>query len=130
MRSSTGFKADGEPDEAVVAERLRERLRVAFGVLLVGDEGLVVAERDRGGDDTQVVDERQPVGVGAADGERDDPAECARQLSEGRLVLVVARQAGVGDVHDARVVRRGTPRPLGRSRTAAAGAAGAWWSRA
>lgn len=37
------FKADGEADETVVAERLCKRLGCALGVLLVRDEGFVVA---------------------------------------------------------------------------------------
>ena len=65
------------------------------GVLLVGDERLVVAEGDGGGDDAQVVDEPQSVLVGAGDGEGDDAAEAAGELGGGGGVLR-RRSAGPG----------------------------------
>lgn len=62
-----------------------------------------MAQGDGGGDCAQVVDERQPFGVAAADGERHDAAEPSRQLRDRGFMLVVAGQAGVGHVHDSRV---------------------------
>ena len=92
MRSSWDSSPMASLTRPFVAERQGERGSRAFGVLLVGDEGLVVAEGDRGGDDAQVVDEPEPVLVRATDGERDDSTEPAGQLGGGGFVLVVAGQ--------------------------------------
>src|SRR6266496_1705938 len=93
-----GFEADCEPDESVVAERGGEGGCSRLGVVLVGDECLVVSERHRRGDEAQVVDEAHTVFVLARDGEGDDSSIVAVELGGCAGVLGVAREAGVGDV--------------------------------
>jgi hypothetical protein len=89
-----GFEADCESDESVFAEGRGKAGRSLFGVVLVGDECLVVAQGYRRGDDTQVVDEAETVLVRAGDGEGDHASVAAGELGGGAGVLGVVGEAG------------------------------------